>query len=106
MRSWLAIFLLVCMPLQWSWAASSAMERHHAGPAAAHHVAQAAATDSHTGLHTTDCGTCHHGCSLALLGAPLPQAVMPAAFPVALATPQPTSRPADLPERPQWRLRG
>jgi hypothetical protein len=105
MRFWLAILLLVCMPLQWASAANGPLD---GGSRVTHHVAHStsATTESHTALHTTDCGTCHHGCSLALLGDARALPATPHTFPMAQATPLPASRPADLPERPQWRLRG
>lgn len=107
MRSWLVVLLLVCLPLQWSWAGSDVRERHDGGTTmvlSSHAVEAAdAANDPHANTHTADCGGCHHGCSLALLGAPRAMHAVAQVVPAARATAWPASRPADLPERPQWR---
>ncbi len=107
MRSWLAILLLVCLPLQWSWAGNDVPERHDSGTRTvlSSHAVEAteAANDPHASAHTADCGGCHHGCSLALLGAPRAVHATSQVIPAVRPTAWPASRPADLPERPQWR---
>ncbi|NBQ10090.1 MAG: hypothetical protein EBU47_11360 [Betaproteobacteria bacterium] len=100
MKKFLAIFLLVLLPLQFSWAAVAGYCQHEAGVTAnhpGHHTHDHQAADNHesgkdgtasTGVHH-DCATCHLGCAAALtsdlktpasLGFPLPFFRIPCAL--------------------------
>lgn len=115
MRRWLAILLLVLLPVQWAWGALA--------PVCEHQVAHALGTASHAGDdlggdadlaadaveaaadRTADCQSCHHchGHGVGVLSAP-PQA----AFGPGAAPPRPAGAasaadaPAAAPDRPQW----
>lgn len=110
MRSWLAVFLLVLLPLQFSWAATGTPappeSRLLAGVHCPHPHGNAStpALDAHA-LHA-DCGTCHNGCPMALFAQPRRHPASATTFPRAGATVLPASRPGDLPDRPQWPPRG
>src|SRR5574343_283494 len=77
MKKFLAIFLLVLLPLQFSWAAVAGYCQHEAGVTAnhpGHHTHDHQAADNHesgkdgtasAGVHH-DCATCHLGCAAAL----------------------------------------
>lgn len=111
MRSWLAVFLLVLLPLQFSWAATGAPAPHDSAPLAGVHCPHPHCATSTPGLEASaaphaDCGTCHNGCPLALFLEPHSPFASAPAFPLTGATVVPASRPADLPERPQWTARG
>jgi hypothetical protein len=110
MRRWLATFLLVLLPLQFSWAAAASYCQHETGPATKHfgHHEHKHHQDSNTTSDDlklsvdADCAACHAGCaaatvtvsSLALDTAP---AVPAPWFPHAPASP-----PKAQPERPNW----
>lgn len=110
MRSWLAVFLLVLLPLQFSWAAAGSPAPQDNEPVLAVHCPHPHCADSMPGLGTSaehaDCGTCHNGCPLALLHEPGHHVANPDAFPLAAAARRLPSRPADQPDRPQWTARG
>jgi len=113
MRFWVITFLMVLMPLQFSWAATGQYCQHekdisskHLG----HHVHQHPSpdrTDSNGDLGSVqvtdaDCGTCHAGCSIALpksedTGSNQSKLVF-AAHPRDPSNPV----PPDIPDRPQW----
>jgi hypothetical protein len=121
MRRWLAVLLLVLLPVQFSWAAVAGFCAHSASaPAhgghhdhAVHGHADSAASQSAVGDETastagapstpgTDCGHCHgHVTALAGVAAPhvtLPLRHAPPTLGAAhVAEPTPTQ-----PERPQW----
>lgn len=114
MRRWLAIFLLVFLPLQFSWAAVAGYCQHEADAASqhfGHHEHKHQANAGHDGVADTkltggidnDCGTCHAGCVVAILGA----AGLPLASSISFAIPwlpgTLTSPPFTQPERPNWR---
>jgi hypothetical protein len=113
MRRCLIIFLLVFMPMKFSWAAVVAYCQHETGVSVQHvghhehqHVdrdGDASRVDfSKVGGTDPDCGTCHAGCAAALLGsahlvhsfAAVTTLFVPARFMASL--------PSDRPERPQW----
>jgi len=116
MRKWLAIFLLVFMPLQLSWAAIASYCQHETGAAAkhfGHHDHQHKATDgketapdpAKTGGGDPDCASCHAGCSSALPG----EVTLPPMFSSSLDIADYwlhliTSPPFERLERPQWRV--
>ncbi len=113
MKKYLAMFLLVLLPLQFSWAAAAGYCQHEAGVTANHpglHTDNHHAADHHesgkdgapsAGVHS-DCAACHLGCAAALTS----DLNMPAA-----ATDQdhqsdylvnPSRAHTERPERPQW----
>lgn len=110
MRSWLAVFLLVLLPLQFSWAAAGAPAPHESEPLVGLHCPHPHCATSTPGLDVgavhADCGTCHNGCSMALFHEAHGHLANAAAFPLTGATVLPASRPGDLPDRPQWATRG
>jgi hypothetical protein len=111
MRSWLAVLLLVLLPLQFSWAAMGAHAPHERGPVAGvvcphFHGLDSAPQLEAGAAHHADCGACHNGCALAVFHGQHPMWASPAPFPLASAAWVPASRPADLPDRPQWSARG
>ena len=80
MRKWLAILLLVFMPLQLSWAAAASYCQHETGTSAkhfGHHDHQhkiadgkdASSDPAKTIGGDPDCASCHAGCLSALPGA-------------------------------------
>lgn len=115
MHKWLAIFLLVFVPLQLSWAAGAGYCQHETGVAAkhvGHHDHQhktADSKDASSDLAKTmagdpDCASCHAGCCVALpvtiTTASLADSFLGAADDVAHLTSPPFKRL----ERPQWRV--
>lgn len=76
MRRLFAIFLLVLLPLQLSWASVAVYCQHETGGQAKHfghhdHQHQAGDSDADTQLSggvDNDCGTCHAGCAIAIFG--------------------------------------
>ncbi len=110
MRRWLVIFLLLCMPLQFAWAAAGVYCQHENGAAAKHfghheheHHADANTPDpTGSGGIDGDCGACHAGCVSVLTGT-LRMSGLPLAAQADFDYQAPS--PAllfDLPERPQW----
>lgn len=110
MRRWLAIFLLVLLPLQLSWAAAAPYCQHETGAAVQHfghhehkhHQGSADTTDVPSFAADSDCAACNAGCAAATVT--VPSLALDAA-PPALAPwyPHvPTSPPATQPERPNW----
>lgn len=113
MRSWLVVFLLIWMPLQFSWAAMGATCQHERGSDASHaghHLhehrsqsdADGATSQASANVADADCGTCHAGCSIAASGAQAGVAASTAGLWALDSSAQPRSAPFDLPERPQW----
>lgn len=110
MRRWLAIFLLVFLPFQFSWAAVSGYCQHETDGAAQHlghheHKHQTDDADdakkSSTGVDG-DCLACHACCSVALTSVTTLPLVLTILIehpwrPLALASP-----PQTQPERPNW----
>lgn len=115
MRKCLAIFLLVFMPLQLSWAAVvSSYCQHETGASAkhfGHHDHQHKAADgkgaapdpAKTGGGDPDCASCHAGCSLALSGEATLTSMFSSSLDVADYWARLTSPPLERLERPQWR---
>ncbi|WP_217425926.1 hypothetical protein [Pandoraea cepalis] len=79
MRKWLAIVLLVFLPLQFSWAAVASYCQHETGAAAkhfGHHAHQHKAADGQDASPDPaktlggdpDCASCHAGCFSVLSG--------------------------------------
>ena len=115
MRKWLAIFLLVFMPLQLSWAAVASYCQHETGTAAkhfGHHDHQHKAADgkdatpdpAKTGGTDPDCAVCHAGCASILPGV----VTLPSLAPPSLDTDgywaHFSSPPIERLERPQWHV--
>ena len=113
MRKWLAILLLVFMPLQLSWAAAASYCQHESGTAAkhfGHHDHQHKTADgkdaSSDPAKTTggdpDCASCHAGCSSALPRAVTISALADSSLGAADYWARLTSPPFERLERPQW----
>lgn len=119
MRRWLAILLLVFLPLQFSWAAVASYCGHETGAAAGHighhdhqahgHAAKDGAPGDRgqadgtaTGASGFDCAHCLGACS------GLVDAVMPFELPALASAPQGLAGSHSVehlpapPERPQW----
>ena len=114
MRKWLAIFLLVFLPLQLSWAAVSYCS-HETGAAAkhfGHHEHQHKAADSKdatsdpakTGGVDADCASCHAGCSFALPGDVTTPSIDNSSLDTADYWARLKSPLFERLERPQWRV--
>jgi len=103
MRSWLAILLLMLVPWQLSPAAAGLPAPHESVAHAVVHCTHpsAAASQADVAVHA-DCGTCHNGCAIALPDEPRRSLASTPAFPPTGPAALPASRPADLPDRPQW----
>lgn len=110
MRRWLAILLLVFLPLQSLWAAAAPYCAHEEKPKSAHlghhaheHQESQVDQDSSDGpaASHTDCHVCHGGGGA--LPAPFVATGMDGQFGPhpALSTTLPTP-PASFPERPNW----
>lgn len=129
MRRWLLVFLVLLLPLQFSWAAVASYCQHESAAATSptqqqhvgHHEhqhhgdatpvqaqpdkgAKAAPTDTDTGPDTLDldCGTCHAGCCAPIA----PTLTLVLATLPAETHGEPvfhlSSQPSSLPERPNW----
>lgn len=110
MRRWLAVLLLVLLPLQFTWAAAAAYCQHETGAAAKHfghhdHKHHQDSTDTSDAPSFTvdlDCAACHAGCAAATVNVP---ALALDAAPPALAPWRPhapAAPPTAQPERPNW----
>lgn len=119
MRRWLAVLLLVFLPLQFSWAAVANYCAHETGAAASHvghhdhaghsHASKVADPD-HKGAAdgkasnapNLDCGHCHGTCAAMVDVVASFEAEALASAPLSLgAAPSAKHMPAQ-PERPQW----
>jgi hypothetical protein len=113
MKRYLAIFLLVLLPLQFSWAAIASYCQHETVETVEHpgHHSHVNASDDHQETHKNssqsagmdhDCATCHMGCTAALTSDMSPTTVATSnnhplhlqAFPSTLSS--------ERPERPKW----
>jgi 4-amino-4-deoxy-L-arabinose transferase-like glycosyltransferase len=109
MRRWFAVFLLVFLPLQSSWAVTASYCQHESGAAAQHfghheheHHGNSADANALDGCTDGDCATCHASCATALTGMTLLPTVL-SAFEGNLWRPAALPSPPDtLPERPNW----
>ncbi len=114
MRKLLAIFLLVFLPMQLSWAAVASYCQHEALAEATHvghHEHQHITADDGHGSpepvktlgEDPDCASCHAGCASAL---PQKRVIVPgldSSLDTATYKVTPTSPPLERLERPQWR---
>jgi len=113
MKRYLAIFLLVLLPLQFSWAAVAGYCQHESEVTAnhpGHHSHDHQAADQHepvkdgvssAGVHH-DCATCHLGCSAALASdLTTPTAAADRDYPFDYDV-DPSLALTERPERPQW----
>ncbi len=113
MRKWLAIFLLMMIPLQFTWAATSAYCQHEKGVAIQHvghhgHQHQKLSSERSvadqakpSGLDL-DCGTCHAGCSFVVTSV-LSNSVLTTSTEIEANTERlRTSPPLKVPDRPKW----
>jgi len=112
MRRWLAILLLVFLPLQFSWAAVAGYCQHETGVAAQHfghhehqhHADDADSSDTKAlgGGIDADCAACHASCAAALTGIatilPIAATFVDHPWPPAVLASPPTGQP----ERPNW----
>jgi hypothetical protein len=113
MKRYLAIFLLVLLPLQFSWAAMASHCQHETGVMAQHtgHHTHDHATADHQGSSenaTTltgldhDCATCHLGCAAALVS-DLKTITVAVSNDHPLLLQAMASQPStERPERPKW----
>jgi hypothetical protein len=112
MRRLFAIFLLALLPLQLSWASVSAYCQHEADVQAQHfghhdHQHQTSQDQDNTdsklsGGIDNDCGACHAGCVVAILG---DMAVTPSHLAAVVVADYRTIQslsPLEIPERPNW----
>ncbi|TAH10868.1 MAG: hypothetical protein EAZ11_10990 [Curvibacter sp.] len=107
----MALLILVLLPLQLTWAATSAYCQHEAG-AVGQHVGHHVHQHSHPVDDTSgkakpnggdaDCGTCHAGCVVALPSHLAATDVYASAILEASRHALRTSAPLDIPDRPQW----
>ena len=114
MRRWLAIFLLVSIPLQFTWAAASAYSQHENWDAAnhfghhAHEHKMSADQETPDPMQSvnieSDCNVCHAGCAHALTGTIVQTPVITAVVGVVDYRAHTTAPPSVRPERPQWRF--
>lgn len=111
MRRWLSLLILVLLPLQLTWAATSAYCQLESGVSSQHvghhvHKHSNAMYDASQQLKATgadaDCGNCHAGCAFALPSKVAAGDAYPGAAPMASRQPLQTSPPVDIPDRPQW----
>jgi hypothetical protein len=117
MRRFLAIFLLVFLPFQFSWAAVAGYCQHEAEGSAQHfghheHKHQAdAVAEAHDSAPDTqllggidnDCGACHAGCcAAALLGDESLSPLSLASLTIPWLKNPLASPPNTQPERPNW----
>ncbi len=106
MRAWFIALLCIWLPLQGAWGNLHAAAAHdHAAPVIGLHGAghaEAFSSASPVDPAHAECGHCHQGCS-ALPGEENGRQADASALPMPRGQhPAPASRPADLPERPQW----
>jgi hypothetical protein len=112
MRRLFVIFLLVLLPLQLSWASVAAYCEHETDAQAQHfghhdHQHQASQDQGNadgklSGGIDNDCGACHAGCGVAILG---DIAITPAYLATKVVADYRTVLslyPLDIPERPNW----
>lgn len=128
MRRWLTLFLLVLMPLQFTWGAAAVYCQHEPAPQtrhfghhvhehgdAAHHGQPSQKTDLKQAADAdkskpgklapdNDCGQCHHS-AFKPVAAVAPALSAPGAqVQQGLAEPAFSSRSPDHPDRPNWRI--
>jgi hypothetical protein len=113
MKRYLAIFLLVLLPMQFSWAAMAGYCQHETGVTAQHpgHHAHDHATADHqessaktapSACMDHDCATCHLGCAAALVS-DLKTTTVAISDDHPLHLQVMASQPStERPERPQW----
>lgn len=126
MRRWLTLFLLVLMPLQFTWGAASVYCQHEPAPEArhfGHHThqhgdgdgAHAASADAKKLADAdkskpgklapdNDCGQCHHSAFKPVAAVSAALNDLGAQVQQGLAEPAFSSRSPDHPDRPNWRI--
>lgn len=116
MRRWLAIFLLVLLPLQFSWAAVAPYCQHEADGTTQHfghheHKHQAATADELSVADAgdidsfavdADCTACHAGCAAAMAAVPSLALDAAPALPGSWSPQVPAAPPKGQRERPNW----
>ena len=112
MKRLLAVFLLLTLPLHFSWAVAASYCQHESGKSAHHfghhtHQHQAPADGSSDAgksplMVHADCGICHLSCTAAAVSAPPVSFIAPDLFVVADAAGALPSIFLEGPERPRW----
>jgi hypothetical protein len=109
MRRWLAILLLVFLPLQFSWTVAAGYCQHESDASSQHlghhehkHQATGGPDSNPAGGVDNDCGTCHAGCVMAIFA----DLDLPLASSASFVIPWPSgalsSGASAEPERPNW----
>lgn len=113
MRRCLAVFLMLLLPLQFSWAMAAVYCQHESAPESSHYghhehqhgdhgTADAVPDGKLPGAVDNDCSGCHAGCVAVLSGGePVLITGMPDS-PAAAPPDTPASAPPARPERPNW----
>lgn len=115
MHKWLAILLLVFMPLQLSWAAAASYCQHETSATAkhfGHHEHQHKTVDGKDASSDPaksiggdpDCASCHAGCFSALPGAVTVASLTDPTLGRADYRARLSPPPSERLERPQWRV--
>lgn len=113
MRRLVALFLLILLPLQFSWALAAAYCQHEAAPSTQHFGHHDHRHDAHVAADSTpetklpgaadnDCSVCHTGCVAALLDTATPSVAASVSVVADLLPAPPAAVPAPRPERPNW----
>lgn len=113
MRKWLAVFLLIVIPMQFALAATAAYCQHETGVATKHlghhghkHQAQPGelpqSDKTKSNGFDLDCGNCHAGCSMAVATAEGNSALLGHGFIDPSTDRVLASLPLKAPDRPQW----
>lgn len=113
MRRLIAVFLLLLLPLQFSWAVAASYCQHETTAAAKHfghhaheHAGDAdeAADGKLPGAIDNDCGACHAGCLAAIVDTDAQTLALPTESFAGWQPAPPASPPSAQPERPNWRV--
>ncbi|NBP35951.1 MAG: hypothetical protein EBV01_11175 [Betaproteobacteria bacterium] len=113
MKKFLVIFMLVMLPLQFSWAAVAGYCQHEGGATAKHlghhshdhKSATSESADNDSSMSAAldhDCATCHLACSVALTSYANVPTMMVAQDHHSQPHASPSRTLAERPERPQW----
>ena len=125
MRRWLTVFLLVLLPLQFSWGAAAVYCQHEPAPESRHfgHHVHEHGDAAHQGQQAdlkksadadkskpaklapdNDCGQCHHSAFKPVTAVAASLNVPGAQVLRGLSDPAFSSRSPDHPDRPNWRI--
>lgn len=105
------VFLLLALPLQYSWAAVGAYCQHESNAAQwhfGHHVHKHEQGDQKPGTPIThaDCATCHHACASMPGLFPSPFSLPPRSLLVELEPRVLLTDVSSVPEKPNWPAAG